>query len=272
MQIPGRDIENKNFDTDEFLSSGSIFYVTYGTPSPSYLLHLTTLGSRVFIIDGTRAEACVKTPETNLQRRYRSMNEARMASTIGILINTLSLRDVSDAITRIQQWITAAGKKYYTFVVGKPNVPKLANFDVVDVWVVLGCPRGGIIMSNNGGQNPDYYKPIITPYELKLALQPMVTWTGKWAIQLENVLNNMRNLGLEDEEEEEEVQNKPNDEPIDDDESEPPEFDPVTGKYVSTSRPLHTRRITHLDVQTEEDEEDFKTVLLKATDLNQKDL
>ena len=102
------------------------------------------------------------------------MNMARTAGTIGILINTLSLRDVRGALARVQNWIKAAGKKHYTFVVGKPNVPKLANFDVVEIWVVLGCPLGGIVVDCE-----DYYRPIITPYELSLALQEMPEWTGK---------------------------------------------------------------------------------------------
>lgn len=281
LQIPGKTILSKTpIQADDFLDSGSIFYVTHGNPSPSILLNLTTIANSVYIIDGTEPlpesssspttetdeekmmkqfSTLVKTPITKLQHRYRSMNVARTAGTIGILINTLSFRDVTTAIQRLQKWITDAGKKYYTFVVGKPNVPKLANFDVVDIWVILGCPRGGILMDTNGGLDPEYYKPIITPYELKMALQPMPTWTGKWAIQFENVINNMKNLGLQDDDGEdvdEENNSKNSDDSLDEDESEPPEFDPVTGKFVSTSRPLRTRRITHLEVQQDDEDHD----------------
>lgn len=251
LDIPNRILKTeKNLTEDEFRQSGSIIYVTYGTPSSSYLLHLTTLASSVYLVDGTQAPGTINSPETSLQRRYRSMNITRTATTIGILINTLSIRNVGEAIRKVQKWITAADKKYYTFVVGKPNVPKLANFDVVDVWVILGCPLGGFIMSSNGGPDPSYYKQIITPYELKLALQPQPTWTGKWAIKFENIINNMKNLGIEedDDEEEQEVFS------TNDDESEAPEFDPVTGKYVSKSRPLRAKRIAHIDIQPDKDD------------------
>lgn len=258
LDIPGRRVQTAAPVTSEgFLATGSVFYVAHGEPSPSYLLHLTTLCRQVFVLDGTRpAPARATAPTTSLQRRYRSMTVARTAATVGILVNTLALRDAREAVARVQGWVTAAGKKHYTFVVGKPSAPKLANFDVVDVWVVLGCPRGGIIMAPNGGPDPEYYKPVITPYELKMALMPVPTWTGKWAIQLENVLTDMKNLGLGEEEEEEK------EEEIDDDESEAPVFDPVTGKYISTSRPLRTKRITHLDVTPDADDDAPSTGLV----------
>lgn len=253
LSIPGRQVLTTTpISSESFLENGSIFYVTHGAPSPSVLLHLKTLARNIYIIDGSNQQASVDTPNMSLQYRYRSMSTARMAATIGILVNTLSFRDVTVAISQIQNWITNAGKKYYTFVVGKPNVPKLANFDVIDVWVILGCSKGGIIMGENGGQDLDYHKPIITPYELKLAVQSQPTWTGKWYIEFENVLNNMKNLGLPDEDEEEEENEEDH---TSEGESEKPVFDPVTGTLVSTSRPLHTRRITHLDVKQDNDDD-----------------
>lgn len=253
LKIPGYDILSKTLiSVDDFMEKGSIFYLTHGTPSPSILLHLTTLAQNIQVIDGTDSKSTPNTPRMSLQYRYRNMNIARMAGTIGILVNTLSIRDLSEAVSHVQSWITDAGKKYYTFVVGKPNVAKLANFDVIDVWVVLGCSRGGMIMSSTGGADPDYNKPIITPYELKLALMSTPTWTGKWFIEFENVINNMKNVGLAGEKEEEDNDSQSEQ---DDDESEAPVFDPVTGRLVSNSRPLHTRRITHLDVKQENNNE-----------------
>lgn len=223
------------------LSEYNIFYVMSPNPSSSFLLHLTTIVSQVHLLEAPALDT-ITSPHMSLTRRYRYMNMARTASTIGILINTLSLRDIGPVLKTVQGWITAASKKHYTFVVGKPNVPKLANFDVIDIWVVLGCPLGGIIVDCD-----EYYKPIITPYELNLALQATPMWTGKWLISLQAVLDNMK---LEEDQEELNEDEDEDEEEIDED---APVFDPVTGKYVSNSRPLR-RRIEHMDIQQEESE------------------
>jgi diphthamide biosynthesis protein 2 len=203
------------------LSSYHIFYLGSSNPSDSLILHLSTLVSSVSVLDVSKPDAKVANPQMALQKRYRYMHMARSASTIGILINTLSLRNVNEVLQQVKSWIIRAGKKPYTFVVGKPNVAKLANFDVVDIWVVLGCGIGGIIVDCS-----DYYKPIITPYELKLALQKDVTWESNWVIDFDSVLQGA-DLDTTD------------DQNSDDDR---PEFDSITGTYVS-SRPLRRARL-----------------------------
>lgn len=248
-KIPVRTYPKQSSDEEEEdLSEYTVFYVMSPNPSSSLLLHLTTLVQQVHLLEAPALDT-LTAPHHNLMRRYRYMNMARTAATIGILINTLSLRDVGPALKTVQGWIQAASKKSYTFVVGKPNVPKLANFDVIDVWVVLGCPLGGIIVDCD-----EYYKPIITPYELNLALQAETTWTGKWLISLQDVLENMR---LEDEAHEAENNNDNDSDNDSQDDPDAPVFDPVTGKYVSTSRPLR-QRLQHLDIQTETSSEHQK--------------
>ena len=37
--------------------------------------------------------------------------------------------------------IKSVGKKSYTFVVGKINVPKLANFQEIEAFVLVACPE-----------------------------------------------------------------------------------------------------------------------------------
>lgn len=236
FKIPARIYPKQD---EEDLTTFSIFYVISPNPSSSLLLHLTTLVKEVHLLEAPSLEK-ITSPHHSLMRRYRYMNMTRTASTIGILINTLSLRDIGPALKTVQGWILAASKKSYTFVVGKPNVPKLANFDVIDVWVVLGCPLGGIIVDCE-----EYYKPIITPYELKLALQATPTWTGKWLISLQAVMDNMK---LEEEAHAAANGGDSSEEEIDED---APIFDVVTGKYVSTARPLR-RRLEHVDIQSDD--------------------
>ncbi|KAA8908493.1 hypothetical protein TRICI_004768 [Trichomonascus ciferrii] len=226
------------------LSDYKVFYLTSPSPSASLILHLTTLVSSVSLLQvDHKGELTMSAPKTALQRRYRFMNMARTASTIGILINTLSLRNVNTVIKTVQNWITQAGKKYYTFVVGKPNVPKLANFDVIDIWVVLGCPLGGIIVDCS-----EFYRPIITPYELNLALQREIMWTGQWLIDFESVLSMNADEGNENDE------NSNSEHTHTDDDDDEPVFDPVTGKFAQNSKPL--RQLEHIKVEQETEKDD----------------
>lgn len=184
------------------------------SPSDSLLLYWSTVFPRVRLIDNNGNE---QDASPALRRRYRDVQAIKAAGTIGILINTLSLKDSIPLLDRMRSAITQVQKKYYTFVVGKPNVAKLGNFEVVDVWVVLGCPEGGIILDDD-----DYTKPIVTPYELELAFND--EWTGKWLLNFNDVLKEVVTL-------------KESDEPL---------FDLITGKFVFNNAPLRDADVTEL--------------------------
>ena len=53
--------------------------------------------------------------------------------------------------------------QYYTVAVGKLNVPKLANFLEIDIYVLVACPENSLVDSH------DFFKPVITPFEMELA-------------------------------------------------------------------------------------------------------
>lgn len=64
--------------------------------------------------------------------------------------------------------IKDSGRRSYTFAVGKPNVPKLANFPDIDIFVHVACPLSSIIDST------DYYRDVVTAVEADIALNPFV--------------------------------------------------------------------------------------------------
>merc|ERR1712150_40616 len=78
----------------------------------------------------------------------------------------------------------SAGRRQYTFLVGKPNAPKLANFPEIDVFVAVGCPLNSIelvignISKGRERSGTEFLRPIITPYELDVALNPKQEWNG----------------------------------------------------------------------------------------------
>lgn len=233
---------------DDALLEHDIFHISDASPDTPRLLQLTTKFKSVTLYD-TTTNIISQGPFPSLMRRYRYMHMARTAGTIGLLVNTLSLANTKKLINSIGKKIKDAGKKHYIFVVGKPNVAKLANFENIDMWCILGCDHQGIIID----QTNEYFKPIVTPYELLLALNDELTWSGKWETDFKKLLRDM----------EEDDENKVDPETNEDDDE--PEFNPVTGKYVSTSRPL--RQLHHLQITSKEeeddDEDDSKTLVKK---------
>ncbi|RYP45661.1 hypothetical protein DL768_008005 [Monosporascus sp. mg162] len=186
-----------------------------------------------------------------LRRRYGLVVRLATASIIGILVNTLSVKNYMATIGALRARIAAAGKKSYTVVVGKLNAAKLANFAEVDGWVVVGCWEAGLV------EQDGLWKPVVTPFELALALRDEETrvWTGEWWGGIEGVEvgggEEGRVEASEKGEEEESRENGQNGDAaeeareavefgggVSDEESAPPEFDLRTGKLVSHSRPM----------------------------------
>ena len=211
-----------------------LFHLT--TPQDPRLLYLSTVFQSVHIFDPA-LPGMVTGPFPSLMRRYKYMHVARTAGCIGILVNTLSLRNTRETINELVKLIKTREKKHYLFVVGKPNVAKLANFEDIDIWCILGCSQSGIIVD----QFNEFYKPIITPYELNLALSEEVTWTGKWVVDFRDAIDEIeQNLGGQDT-----ISASTT--------SDEPEFDVVRGRYTSTSRPL--RALTHLELEAADDDD-----------------
>lgn len=64
----------------------------------------------------------------------------------------------------VKRLIVSSGKKPYVFAVGKINEAKIANFAEVDVFCLVACPENSIFDSR------EYHAPIVTPFELEIAL------------------------------------------------------------------------------------------------------
>ena len=89
------------------------------------------------------------------------------------------------------------GKRAYILAVGKLNPAKLANFQVplflpllppppfsplqkeIDVFVNVCCPESVMEVFDTA---QEYQKPIVTPFEVEMALDFGSVWTGKGVI------------------------------------------------------------------------------------------
>ena len=241
--LPNRTVPDEIQSNPEALKDFSIFHIS--DPPTSLLLTLSSRVSRVHILP-TNTTASPRALQTNttaaLRRRYALLTKVATAPIIGILINTLSVKNYMTALQHCQELIAAAGKKSYTFVVGKLNAAKIANFSEVEGWVVIGCWESSLVESS------DFYRPIVTPFELEMAMtdDKERVWGGEWVSDFGALL-------LRDEEKKAaaavngEAQADVAETPTSNDDDpyanassddEPPEFDLRTGRYVSHSRPM----------------------------------
>ena len=197
----------------------------------------TLIGPAYNIIEASATRA--------LSRRYALLTSVSTVSIFGILINTLSVKNYLHVVEHVKAQIMAAAKKSYTFVVGKVNAAKIANFSEIGAWVVIGCWESSLIDSK------DFWKPVITPFELELALTSdnERVWTGEWSSDFQKVLD--ETIASKEVKSKQLASNADNEdgiptdtedadggEPDSEPESAPPEFDLRSSRYVSQSRPM----------------------------------
>lgn len=137
----------------------------------------------------------VETGSTNrlLMKRYASVLKARDASVVGLLVGTLGVHSYLPLLKYLRQLLTGkkSGRKVYTISVGKLNPAKLANFQEIDVFVLVACPENTLVDSK------EFFKPIVTPFEMELAVKAAerqergeegVDWSGKYELDLERLV------------------------------------------------------------------------------------
>eukprot|EP01091_Cochliopodium_minus_P011386 TRINITY_DN3203_c0_g1_i2.p1 TRINITY_DN3203_c0_g1~~TRINITY_DN3203_c0_g1_i2.p1 ORF type:complete len:535 (+),score=169.99 TRINITY_DN3203_c0_g1_i2:2-1606(+) len=122
-----------------------------------------------------------------LIKRYFLIEKIKDATTVGILVLTLSLKDSLQMIQNVKNLVKNAGKKYYMFVIGKLNVQKLLNFAHIDCFVVISCPFNSVKDSKK------FLKPLATPFELQVALGAR-EWSGSYSTEFSPLLNTVNEV------------------------------------------------------------------------------
>ena len=251
--VDGKDLVSEEGSVDALdLRDYSIFHIS--DPPTALLLALSSRvkNLHIFPTSSTGSSGQSYSTQRLLGRRYARCLSLASAGIIGILVNTLSVSNYLASIDSIRKQIAAKGKKSYTVVVGKLNPAKLANFAEVDGWVVIGCWESSLVEDDAG-----FYRPVITPFELELALasDDERVWTGEWWGGIEGVKPPAEDdpVSKKEDEKDAEVKGSKQEEgtpvvptkeqeadqwEVDEEESAPPEFDLRTGKLVSHSRPM----------------------------------
>ncbi|XP_062335708.1 2-(3-amino-3-carboxypropyl)histidine synthase subunit 2 [Osmerus eperlanus] len=117
-----------------------------------------------------------------LMKRFYAIERAKDAKVVGILVGTLGVANYLAIIEQLKETIHKAGKKSYMFAMGKLNVAKLANFMEIDIYVLIACPENSLLDSR------DFYKPVVTPYEMEMACNKNREWTGQYVTDFSQLL------------------------------------------------------------------------------------
>ncbi|XP_061860043.1 2-(3-amino-3-carboxypropyl)histidine synthase subunit 2 [Colius striatus] len=170
-------------ETEEALQDCAMFYVgTEGLALTAFMLTWNRCPFSSF--DPSTACGRHETLNVNraLLRRLYLVERARDARVVGILVGTLAVAGYLTLLQRLRELVRRAGKRSYTLAVGKPNPAKLANFPEVDIFVLVACAHNSLLDSS------DFYRPVVTPYELELACNPARQWTGSYLTDFRDLL------------------------------------------------------------------------------------
>jgi diphthamide biosynthesis protein 2 len=118
----------------------------------------------------------------SLMKRYYLIERARDAKIFGILIGTMSVAQYANAVDHVSKLLKQNGRRYYSFLIGKLNCPKLNNFMEVDVYVLIACSENSLIDSK------ELNKPVITVYELEIALNAARLWGNEFICDFKQLL------------------------------------------------------------------------------------
>ncbi|KAI0631510.1 diphthamide biosynthesis protein [Trametes polyzona] len=214
----------ENAIQDEASPEDSVILYIGGESLTLTNLLLTHASYEVYSYDPVTREARQESGRTNklLMRRYAVVQKARDADVIGILVGTLGVANYLPLIAHLRNIIKKAHKKSYTITVGKPNPAKLANFMEIECFVLVACPENSLLDAK------DFLRPIITPYELEVALRPTQSWTGRYVLDFDQLLR--------EHQEGNENADVPADKEDEQEDLDQPVFSLVSGKYRHAKR------------------------------------
>ncbi|KAF9005199.1 putative diphthamide synthesis protein-domain-containing protein [Cyathus striatus] len=201
---------------DVQLDYTTIFYVGPESLSLTNLL-MTNASCDVISYNPSTRTARLESGLTNklLMRRYALVQKAKDADVVGILVGTLGVASYLPLIKHLRTLLTKHRKKSYTISVGKLNPAKLANFLEIECFVLVACPENSVVEAK------EFLRPIVTPFELDIALQTEQSWTGRYVLDFGKVIAESREEDGEEKEEEDP------DQPI---------FSLITGTYRHAKR------------------------------------
>ncbi|KAG0222402.1 putative diphthamide synthesis protein-domain-containing protein [Mortierella sp. GBAus27b] len=213
----------------------TLFYVGDESPTLSNIM-MTHSKCEVYSYNPEKKEGRLESALVNraLMRRYFLVQKAKDADVIGIAVGTLGVASYMTMIQHLKALIESKGKKVYTFVMGKLNVAKMANFMEIDCFVYVACPENSLIDSR------EFYRPIVTPYELEIALSKSREWSGEYITDFQQLLPEDGQLGVDkvkiSQAQLDAASDREDDEGSDEEGDEVPHFSLVTGQLRQSKK------------------------------------
>lgn len=102
--------------------------------------------------------------DTMKKIRWDAIEVAKKATTFGLILGTLGRQGSNHIFNRLRKILGENNKIVVPFLMAEINRTKLPMISEIDVWVQVACPR----LSIDWGEGFD--KPILTPYELEVAM------------------------------------------------------------------------------------------------------
>ncbi|CAG0880054.1 unnamed protein product [Cyprideis torosa] len=160
----------RRLPTEDSLDSDKINFLFLVDPESSLFLRafgLVFAGQRVLCYSPSDGSVSMQNTRgtKSLMQRYYLVECVRDAQTVGLLVGTLSVKDHLKTLKCLRDLLKKKRRKFYTISVGKINPEKLANFPEIDVFVLIACAENSLLSSK------EFLKPIVTPYELQMALE-----------------------------------------------------------------------------------------------------
>ncbi|GMK54998.1 hypothetical protein CspeluHIS016_0200540 [Cutaneotrichosporon spelunceum] len=166
------------------ISDTVLFYL--GPEGRSLLnLQMNHATNSVYAFSAQGAWAVHPTSSRLLSRRLFALHSAMSADVFGLVVGNVGLASSRALVAELREALKLAKKKSYTLSVGRLNPAKLANFAEIECFVLIGCAEGGVVDSK------DFLRPIITPWELTLALKGKAgVWDpSAWTLDLNAALD-----------------------------------------------------------------------------------
>ena len=104
--------------------------------------------------------------------RYKAIETAREAKTVGIVLGTLGRQGNPAILSRVKKLLREKGRRNFVVLLSEIFPRKLAAMKTADAWVQIACPR----LSVDWGHF--FERPILTVYELEVMLG-VSKWVGE---------------------------------------------------------------------------------------------
>jgi diphthamide biosynthesis protein 2 len=79
-----------------------------------------------------------------------SLHKAMSSDIFGLVVSNIGLKHSRPLLESLRAELKRNKKKCYTLSVGRINPAKLANFEGVECFVLVGCAEGGLVDSKVG--------------------------------------------------------------------------------------------------------------------------